>query len=136
MKGYLYQRIWQMFPFQEEYCRKQKRILSLLFVLCGAISVVFIVFNPRNEINIFLAVYTFVFLAGEMLNVFLSLREERMYLQMSILFDEIRHRYICCGNIADAVYEACDSIPIEARAHARKIYQILSSECPEDEQTE
>ena len=74
--------------------------------------------------SIFLGLYL---VAMEVPNHMVQEKENKVYQELLIYFSKVKHYYMSCRHIPNAIYDASEDMSYEIQQYAKKMYQILMS---------
>ncbi len=74
--------------------------------------------------SIFLGLYL---VAMEVPNYIVQEKENKLYQDLLVYFSKVKHQYLSCHHIPNAIYNAAETMNYEVQQHAKKMYQILMS---------
>ncbi len=107
--------------------RQTIRRVSIISIMVIAIL---IVWNAIWKIGITLYFLESIFLglylvAMEVPNHIVQEKENKVYQELLIYFAKVKHLYMSCRHIPNAIYDASENMSYEIQQYAKKMYQIL-----------
>ena len=107
--------------------RQTMRRVSIISIMVIAIL---IVWNTIWQIGITLYFLESIFLglylvAMEVPNHIVQEKENKVYEDLLIYFARVKHLYMSCRHIPNAIYDASEEMSYEIQQYAKKMYQIL-----------
>ncbi len=107
-----------------------RQTISKISICC--VLVLMILFLWNGFFDIWISLYFFegilfalYLVAMEVPNYVMQEKENQLYQDLLIYFSRVKHQYLSCHHIPNAVYKAAENMSYEVQQHAKKIYQIL-----------
>jgi hypothetical protein len=136
LEGYVYRirkRLSNIHSYDELTMRKETMKIALTTWSVLLVSVVILLFINHEPSFLLMIVIAVVVVNGMLVDTFVSRVEDRLLKQLSHLMTDVRHHYHQHGMVEEAIYEAAQGAKFEASLHGEKIYDILTSNDPEEE---
>jgi hypothetical protein len=97
-----------------------------------SVSVLILTLITRDLTYFFLILLGALIVNGLLIDAFVNRVEDRLLEQMTDHFADVRHQYHQHGMVDEAIYEAAEISKYEMSLHAKKIYEILTANNPQE----
>ena len=107
-----------------------RQTMNKISICCVLVLVILFLWNGFFDIWISLyffegILFALYLVAMEVPNYVMQEKENQLYQDLLIYFSRVKHQYLSCHHIPNAVYKAAESMSYEVQQHAKKMYQIF-----------
>lgn len=131
MSGFLRAKFLLVCPYGKQYLDNLVRDCRIKMLLLAVAScVVILVWNSifENDSPMYIAACIFLALyliSMEVPNFLVREKEDKVFRELLMYFSRVKHRYMACHHVANAVIDASDGMLYEIQKLADSIYQVL-----------
>ncbi len=131
MSGYLKSKFLRICPYGKQYLEQLVKDCRVKMLWLSVLSVVILcLWNSMFALgsvsflleSMMLALYC---ISVEVPNHLLQERENKVYQELLIYFSRVKHRYIACHHMANAILDAADGMQYEIQKLAEEMYRVL-----------
>lgn len=115
---------------EKELLRLVSQIMKKISILSVLVLVILFLWNGFFDIGFSLYFFESIcfglyLVAMEVPNYVIQEKESQLYQELLTYFSRVKHQYLSCHHIPNAVYAASENMSYEVQQHAKKMYQIL-----------
>ncbi len=131
-RGAMYQRIKEMYlyyyPFSVRMCQKMAASATAGIILAGIAGGGMIFLRNGKSRAWVLFLFFLYFIYREIFYLIFCQEQKKSKEAFCKVLMNTGHQYYRSNQVAEAVYDAAEGLPLEAKKNLRRIYEILSSE--------
>ena len=125
-------RISSIHSYDELTMRKETMRITFFTLGITGLGMLIMTVLTRDMTTFFFIILGAVVINGMLIDTFVNKVEDRLLIQMTDMLADVRHQYHEHGMVDEAIYEAGEVSKYEMSLHAKTIYDVLTSNNPEE----
>ncbi|MBU5443160.1 hypothetical protein [Paenibacillus sp. MSJ-34] len=121
-----------IYSYDETTVRSETMKIVWMTFAIAFIAALLLVIWHRDILSVIVVLLVVLMLHNTIVDTFVSRVENRLLRQLSHMISDVRHHYHAHGMVEEAIYEASETASYEAAEHGKKVYEMLTSNNPEE----